>query len=247
MKSSSMFFDKPAGGAPPHQSLRPRQSRRAARGGERRTRSDSIPRHGASDPQDKYYGSDAQYFGRDSHEELTSGLNRGYSGARAAHRRPAISASREGDGGAFWDIYDDDRGVSAHSSAGTKVSNGSGGGGGAYWDIYDDTPSYRGPSYRDLRVKKKQGANPGSGASKGYEMKRSAPIDSPFTMMSDHKAQQMASSRAHEPQRRAGGATADAGTGISDLQSPNVQKTVRPAFGLGFSRWEGRQDNDDAK
>eukprot|EP00954_Amorphochlora_amoebiformis_P021900 1349348-Amorphochlora_amoeboformis.AAC.1 len=60
-------------------------------------------------------------------------------------------------GDAFWDIYADPPQAHTSTKAKVKSSSGHGGGGGAYWDIYDDQPSYKGPSYRDLRVKKTKG------------------------------------------------------------------------------------------
>merc|ERR1712146_544792 len=107
-------------------------------------------------------------------------------------------------------------------------------GGGAFWDIYNDEPSYKGPSYRDLR-KKKIDSHTGE-AKKGYEMRRSAPIDSPYDMISDHVAAKKGSS-SHSVHTVATSSRSGAG----DLQSSDVQKTVRPDGGLGFSRWGQRQ------
>uniref|UniRef100_A0A7S3ZB81 Uncharacterized protein n=1 Tax=Lotharella globosa TaxID=91324 RepID=A0A7S3ZB81_9EUKA len=211
------MFDKPPG----YSERAPiRESRRVSRSHQRRTRSDSIPRHGATDPRDKYYGAEASYYGKP--ESSTTDV-----------QQPATISNG---GGAYWDIYEDhptpQKTLHNHSQTG-------GGNGGAHWDIYDDQPSYRGPSYRDLRKGKPSSHEGKDQGKKGYEMRRSAPIDSPFTMVSDFKAAQRAASGAASKHVASSAA-------VRDLQESDVQKTVRPEGGLGFSRWEGRQE-DDAK
>mmetsp|Transcript_19328 Transcript_19328/g.28858 ORF Transcript_19328/g.28858 Transcript_19328/m.28858 type:complete len:199 (+) Transcript_19328:116-712(+) len=191
MISSQMYFDKPNVG---ENEVR-RGARRTAK--PRRNRADSIPRHGATDPYEKYSGPHATYYG-----------------TQAIFSTPAEQYAQQGHssvGDAMWDIYNDHHPAKISSVKEVKSSSTSNGGG-AYWDIYDDNPSYKGPSYRDLRKKQNSGEK-----KKGYEMRRSAPIDSPFTMVTD--------------------------TGSEDLQKPSVQKTVRPDGGLSFSRWEGDQQN----
>ncbi|GAB5366084.1 hypothetical protein AAMO2058_001114000 [Amorphochlora amoebiformis] len=213
MLSSQMYFDKPSGAD--IERTRGRTSQRS-KGRSRRTRADSIPRHGATDPADKYYGAQASYFGKQKviySEEESHGVS-----------------SNSGD--AFWDIYADPPQAHTSTKAKVKSSSGHGGGGGAYWDIYDDQPSYKGPSYRDLRVKKTKGTE----GKKGYEMRRSAPIDSPHDMIGDV--------RSPGKQVKMGSAQRKS-TGGDDLQKPSVQKTVRPDHGLSFSRWDGDQSNTE--
>jgi len=139
----------------------------------------------------------------------------------------------------MWDFFDD------AAPANPTVNNNhhhakSTNGGGAFWDIYDDQPSYQGPSYRDLRKKKNDSGHKGDGeAKKGYEMRRSAPIDSPYDMISDHVAAKQQGSASHSVHKVA----ASSRSGGGDLQSSDVQKTIRPDGGLGFSRWGQRQES----
>lgn len=159
-----------------------------------------------------YYGAGASYVGK--HVEIFGG----------AERRKSAG----NDGEAFWNIYEDNW---SHGSGEKKTIQGvSGNEGGAYWDIYSDSPSYSGPSYRDLRKRSKPKNHP-----KSYQMRRSAPIDSPYDMVADHKKNNENISHVREPSINV----------TEDLQCSRVQESVRPHHGLGFSRWDGQQQSDE--
>eukprot|EP00467_Chlorarachnion_reptans_P013782 CAMPEP_0114511964 /NCGR_PEP_ID=MMETSP0109-20121206/14699_1 /TAXON_ID=29199 /ORGANISM="Chlorarachnion reptans, Strain CCCM449" /LENGTH=229 /DNA_ID=CAMNT_0001691569 /DNA_START=62 /DNA_END=751 /DNA_ORIENTATION=- len=215
MLSSQMMFDKPAGPQPP---LQPTQRGRRDRK-PRRNRADSIPRHGATDPEDRYYGAGASYIGKQI--EIFGG------GSSHKERGAELGEKHGNSGDAFWGIYDDEPARAKAVTQPTKSKTGEE----PYWDIYSDSPAYSGPSYRDLRVKKgATGSNP-----KSYQMRRSAPIDAAFDMVSEYKT----SSSSGNP------SSGVSGMPHGDLQSSEVQKTVRPDGGLGFSRWgESQRSNE---
>eukprot|EP00471_Norrisiella_sphaerica_P005447 CAMPEP_0184483254 /NCGR_PEP_ID=MMETSP0113_2-20130426/4901_1 /TAXON_ID=91329 /ORGANISM="Norrisiella sphaerica, Strain BC52" /LENGTH=255 /DNA_ID=CAMNT_0026863537 /DNA_START=54 /DNA_END=821 /DNA_ORIENTATION=- len=240
MLSSQMMFDK----SPSYLVEGGERREEKGGGGSRRTRtsssrnrSDSIPRHGATDPSEKYYGSQASYYGKEAVE--------GYGHVASRAPAPAVTASMDagGQGGALWEIYEDEPRIHTTSVSGNMSVNsgGAGGQGGAYWDIYSDAPSYKGPSYRDLRYGKTSHDSSTKEKGKGYEMRRSAPIDSPYDMVADHDAAMHGSGAGSVGHSKAQVGTSSSNYG--DLQSAGVQKTVRPEGGLGFSRWGERQES----